>query len=312
MEYSYELFPQLDTISHQNMIENQRRNTMFYPAGQGYYYYQQQMPPRNTNILDSEDILFPSTVNQQAYPVYNNQIMTATSSLKDESSLLNIDQQQQGYYTYNNPIDMSILTPPTEAYDVQQLYQQPSNVFQHTDPLPIIFDNNQIKVESYNQQDTKPIYQPNHQRQTSLSSISSPSSCFSSVSSFVEDPIPSTTSSRPTSLYQCEYKDCTKTFTRTYNLKSHRRTHTDEKPFACNVCPKAFARQHDRNRHAKLHLGLKPYPCQFCDKSFARQDALNRHLKRDKKGNIQKIRNSFDFPPPCLLIKLRQKSLKKK
>ncbi|KAJ2964025.1 hypothetical protein NQZ79_g949 [Umbelopsis isabellina] len=81
--------------------------------------------------------------------------------------------------------------------------------------------------------------------------------------------------------YQCDYLGCTKTFTRPYNLKSHKRTHTAEKPFACEYpgCERTFARQHDRNRHSKLHLGLKPYTCEHCSKSFARQDALNRHQR---------------------------------
>ncbi|CAM0137489.1 DNA-binding transcription factor [Umbelopsis sp. WA50703] len=81
--------------------------------------------------------------------------------------------------------------------------------------------------------------------------------------------------------YQCDFLGCTKTFTRPYNLKSHKRTHTAEKPFACEYpgCTRTFARQHDRNRHSKLHLGLKPYTCEHCSKSFARQDALNRHQR---------------------------------
>jgi len=82
-------------------------------------------------------------------------------------------------------------------------------------------------------------------------------------------------------IYKCEFPGCNKTFTRPYNLSSHARTHTSERPFLCPypTCDKAFARQHDRNRHAKLHSGIKPHVCQNCGKAFARTDALNRHLK---------------------------------
>ena len=88
--------------------------------------------------------------------------------------------------------------------------------------------------------------------------------------------------------FQCNL--CPKRFTRAYNLRSHLRTHTDERPFVCNVCGKAFARQHDRKRHEGLHSGEKKFVCRGelksgsrwgCNRRFARADALGRHFRSE-------------------------------
>jgi hypothetical protein len=88
--------------------------------------------------------------------------------------------------------------------------------------------------------------------------------------------------------FQCNL--CEKKFTRAYNLRSHLRTHTDERPFVCTVCGKAFARQHDRKRHEGLHSGEKKFVCKGelkgggswgCSRRFARADALGRHFRSE-------------------------------
>ena len=88
--------------------------------------------------------------------------------------------------------------------------------------------------------------------------------------------------------FQCNL--CPKRFTRAYNLRSHLRTHTDERPFVCTVCGKAFARQHDRKRHEGLHSGEKKFVCKGalqsgaqwgCGRKFARADALGRHFRSE-------------------------------
>jgi uncharacterized Zn-finger protein len=88
--------------------------------------------------------------------------------------------------------------------------------------------------------------------------------------------------------FQCNL--CPKRFTRAYNLRSHLRTHTDERPFVCTVCGKAFARQHDRKRHEGLHSGEKKFVCRGtlqstaswgCGRRFARADALGHHFRSE-------------------------------
>jgi ribosomal protein L34E len=47
---------------------------------------------------------------------------------------------------------------------------------------------------------------------------------------------------------------CGKDFTRAHNLKAHKHSHANERPYGCKYCNKAFVRKHDRDRHIeKLH-----------------------------------------------------------
>ncbi|KAL8653328.1 MAG: hypothetical protein Q9226_003891 [Calogaya cf. arnoldii] len=77
----------------------------------------------------------------------------------------------------------------------------------------------------------------------------------------------------PPDTFQCAI--CPQRFTRAYNLRSHLRTHTDERPFVCTVCGKAFARQHDRKRHEGLHSGEKKFVPKGCVYSSKRHSGNN-------------------------------------
>lgn len=87
------------------------------------------------------------------------------------------------------------------------------------------------------------------------------------------------TRKRRITLAQLLCPTCFKLFTRSFNLKSHLKTHTKEKPFACPVpgCHSSFTRPHDLKRHGvSVHVGIKPYACS-CRMQFARSNALKRH-----------------------------------
>ncbi|KAF7374415.1 Calcineurin responsive transcriptional factor [Mycena sanguinolenta] len=88
----------------------------------------------------------------------------------------------------------------------------------------------------------------------------------------------------------CPVPGCGSTFTRSFNLKGHIRSHNEEKPFLCKWpgCGKGFARQHDCKRHEQLHTNYRPFTCDGCNKQFARMDALNRHLRSEGGADCQR------------------------
>ncbi|XP_014836103.1 PREDICTED: transcription factor E4F1 isoform X1 [Poecilia mexicana] len=72
---------------------------------------------------------------------------------------------------------------------------------------------------------------------------------------------------------------CEKTFKTTNILRTHMKTHSDQKNFSCSLCGTSFRTKGSLIRHNRRHTDERPYRCTLCGQSFRESGALTRHLK---------------------------------
>ena len=107
-----------------------------------------------------------------------------------------------------------------------------------------------------------------------------PSSTPHSMTSLVHKKDSSNNGPRGSRNDTCEY--CGKIFKNCSNLTVHRRSHTGEKPYKCDLCSYACAQSSKLTRHMRTHgrIGKDVYRCRFCDMPFSVASTLEKHMRK--------------------------------
>ncbi|XP_046336632.1 metal regulatory transcription factor 1-like isoform X1 [Haliotis rufescens] len=96
------------------------------------------------------------------------------------------------------------------------------------------------------------------------------------------------TNAKEVKRFQCNFQDCSRTYSTPGNLKTHLKTHRGEYTFVCDQhgCGKAFLTSYSLKIHVRVHTKEKPYECDItgCEKSFNTLYRLRAH-KRLHSGN---------------------------
>lgn len=82
-----------------------------------------------------------------------------------------------------------------------------------------------------------------------------------------------------TTVVKC--KECGKQFQKVY-LKRHMLVHSDDASFTCPICGKGFKNNFNLRVHKRSHDEVKPFECLVCHKTFTTKQCRDNHLTTHK------------------------------
>ncbi|PAA46617.1 hypothetical protein BOX15_Mlig025229g3 [Macrostomum lignano] len=130
-----------------------------------------------------------------------------------------------------------------------------------------------------------------------LSTLSECSTQGTGTSSSTGTSVASAFDERPRN-FVCPHGGCSKAYLKNSHLKTHLRSHSEERPFICKWqdCGWSFPRSDELVRHQRIHTGERPYRCQLCPKQFTRSDHLQLHTRRHREAAAgSKQKSTFKF-----------------
>ncbi|KAM8720528.1 hypothetical protein ACLKA7_006554 [Drosophila subpalustris] len=99
--------------------------------------------------------------------------------------------------------------------------------------------------------------------------------------------------------FKCDYENCGKSFVSQHNLTSHRRIHSTERNYVCELCGYRSRYRDALIVHRRTHTGEKPFKCETCARCFASKSLLNEHQamhSKDRPYKCDKCEAAFSRP----------------
>lgn len=98
----------------------------------------------------------------------------------------------------------------------------------------------------------------------------------------------------------CDFEGCPKKFVNITLLRTHKKSHTGQRDYACKLCDKKYFSSSRLRDHVSIIHEKQTYNCEICSSKLSRKDTFLQHMlmqhrdipQVEKQYLIQKIKPS--------------------